>query len=183
MSDLQTLQQQIAALQEQISSLKASNKVKRAKPEKVAKLYAGLNGHYFTLPKSDDPAYVEAQGKIQQIRDDKDIMEKLERSQLGRAIVSHYNATGTMVFWAPNQETLMFGPVMAGIKNAKDFEIFTIPASLLTDLGHGFDAEKKGRIELDALIKFNDFIQMEKDLAEKLKLEKELAKISASTKS
>lgn len=179
MSDLQTLQQQIAALQEQLASLKSANKVKRAKPEKVAKLYAGLNGHYFTLPKSDDPAYVEAQSKIQQIFADKDIMEKLERSQLGRALIAYYNTTGTMVFWAPNQETLMFGPVMAGIKNAKEFEIFTIPANLLTDLGHGFDTEKLGRLELDKQINFIEFIQMEKDLSEKKKLEKELAKLSA----
>jgi len=185
MSDLQTLQQQIAALQQQIQDMKASAKVKKARPEKVVKPYAGLNGHYFSFDCNDTniPEDVRngVRNQVTNLLGDTEICDKLKKSQLGRALIAE-QAKGMMYFWTPNQETLMFGPVMAGIKNSKDVELFEIDLKHLSDLGHGFDAEKLGRIELDKRIKFDEFIALEKAQAELKKLTEKSAEISAKTK-
>jgi len=185
MSDLQTLQQQIAALQQQIQDMKTTSKVKKARPEKVVKSYAGLNGHYFSFDSNDEniPAEIRegVSTQVAELLATSELCAKLEKSQLGRALIVEQKK-GMMYFWTPNQETLMFGPVMAGIKNSKDVELFHIDLKYMTDLGHAFDTEKLGRLELDRRIKFDEFVALEKAVNELSKLQEKSAEISAKTK-
>jgi len=172
MSDLQTLQQQIAALQQQLADLKAQSKVKKARPEKVVKPYN--NGHYYQMVNPSD----EVKAQIAKILGDDEVNSKLSKSQLGRAIIKHYTEKSEVIFWTPNKETLMFGPVMSGIKNAKEFETFTnVEISALIDLGHGFDTEKTGRVKVDEIVNFAEFVELEKAQAEFKKLSEKAAQI------
>ena len=174
MSDLQALQQQIAALQQQIAELKSQSKVKKGRPEKVVKPYN--NGHYYQMVNPSDTV----KEQIAKILGDDEITSKLSKSQLGRAIIKHYNEKSEVIFWTPNKETLMFGPVMAGIKNAKEYETFVnVEISELIDLGHGFDTEKLGRVKVDEIVKFAEFIELEKAQAELKKLSEKAQKISS----
>lgn len=185
MSDLLALQQQIAALQAQIQDMKASAKVKKARPEKVAKAYEGRNGHYFSFDCNDEniPENVrhEVKSQVESLLSETEIVEKLKKSQLGRALIAE-QVKGALYFWTPNQDTLMFGPVMSGITKAKEVELFNIDLKYLTDLGHGFDTEKLGRIELDNRIKFEEFIALEKAQAEFKKLSEKSAALAEKAK-
>ena len=172
MSDLQTLQAQIAQLQAQLAELKTQSKVKKARPEKIVKPYN--NGHYYHMVNLSDTVKTQ----IDKILSDDEVLAKLSKSQLGRAIIKHYNEKSEVIFWTPNKENLMFGPVMSGIKSSKEFEIFTnVENSELIDLGLAFEGEKQGRVKVDEIVKFNDFIELEKAQMELKKLTEKAQKL------
>ena len=175
------LQSQIALLNQQIAEMKEALKAKKAKPEteKVAKPYAKKNGHYFMLLTDKMPAELleKVKAQVMSLFADADIDAALCKIQLGRALKQRMLTKGEMYFWTPNQEQLMFGPVKAGINNAKQIELFTIDPQYVEDLGAAFDGDKAGKIELELRAEVAAFKMMEAEQAEIVKLQAKLMKL------
>jgi hypothetical protein len=183
--DTQTLdlQAQIAELQRQLAEMKNELKVKKAKPvvEKTSKPYAKLNGHYFKLECDKVPQEIMSTitTQIEKILTDVETNEDLVKSLLGRCLKQQFIQKREIFFWTPNQDQLMFGPVKAGIKNAKDFELFEISPEYLTDLGPAFDGDRSGKIKLETLVKLEDFRKFEAEVKTMEKLKEKLEKMKA----
>lgn len=172
----------IAQLQSQISALEEKTTRKRggkAPVVKVAKPYAGKNGHYFVMAPQDTAEYTATYTKVQALLTDADKAAKFQKSQLGRAMIHTMQTTGTLFFWAPNQDDLLFGPVLPGRATATDAEIFVIPADQLQDLGHAFEGDKAGRTAVEGLVQLETFTAMEKLQNEERKLQDKLAKLTS----
>jgi hypothetical protein len=162
----------IERLQAQIEEMKMQLKSKKQKPEKrtLVKPYAKKNGHYFIIEKGETEEHVRITTQVGEMLKDEDVRAKLEQKQLGRACIEHFEKTGRIVLWAPNQEQLMFGPILSGIKNAKEYELFTPNADVLVDLGNGLEGDRPGRTALDIAIDFEKFKAKEQDFEELKKL-------------
>jgi hypothetical protein len=175
------LQNQIALLQQQIVEMQNALKAKKAKPEieKSAKRYAKQNGHYFKLLTDKMPAelFEKVKGQVFELFADEDIDAALCKIQLGRAIKERAIVNNEYYFWTPNQETLMFGPVKAGINNAKPIELFVIEPQYIENLGPAFDGDKAGKINLEICIEMEKFKNKEAEQIELEKLQKKLAKL------
>jgi hypothetical protein len=181
--DTQDLQAQIAELQRQLAEMKNDLKVKKAKPvvEKATKAYAKLNGHYFKFMSEKAPAEIveKVKAQIEQILNDVETNEDLVKSLLGRCLKNEFVKNAQMYFWTPNQDQLMFGPVKAGIKNAKDFELFEIAREYVDDLGPAFDGDRSGKIKLETLVKLEEFRKYEAELKTMEKLKEKLEKMKS----
>jgi hypothetical protein len=162
----------IAKLQAQIEEMKMQLKNKKQKPEatKTVKPYAKKNGHYFIIEKGDTAEHERMTAQVRKMLDDEDVYMKLEQKQLGRACIEQFEKNERIVLWAPNQEQLMFGPILSGIKNAKEYELFTPNVDVLIDLGNGLEGDRPGRTALDIAIDFEKFKNKEQQFAELKKL-------------
>lgn len=172
----------IAQLQSQIAALEEKSTRKRGgkAPEvKAPKPYAGKNGHYFVMVPQDTAEYTATYTKVQALLGDAEKSAKFQKSQLGRAMIHTMQTTGTLFFWAPNQDDLLFGPVLPGRATATEAEIFVIPAAQLQDLGHAFEGDKAGRVAVEGLVQLESFIAMEKLQNEERKLQEKLAKLTS----
>lgn len=163
----------IEKLKAEIAAMKIQLKSKKQKPEKhtIAKAYAKKNGHYFIIEKGETEEHARITTQVCKMLQDEDVRAKLEQKQLGRACIEHFEKTGRIVLWAPNQEQLMFGPILSGIKNAKEYELFTPNAEVLVDLGNGLEGDRPGRTALDIAIDFEKFKAKEQDFEELKKLQ------------
>jgi hypothetical protein len=179
---ISNLEAKITDMEVQLSTVKKRG----GKPEvvKVAKPYAGKQGHYFMLSPKDAGAacYHEISNRVAGLLLQEDFANKIRKSQLGRAMIANFEETGTVFFWSPNQNDLMFGPVSPGRNKARSEEIFIIPADQLLDLGKAFADDKAGKTAVESLVNLDGFIQMEKIQAEERKLQEKLNKLVASTK-
>jgi len=183
LEELQAIIQQLTA---KIEAVEAKQTVTRkrggkAPVEKVSKPYAGLSGHYFSLTPTEANAevYKEMNERVAALLTQDFYTDKVNKSQLGRAIMNHFKLTGCMIFWAPNQNDLMFGPVLAGRNTAQPAEIFVIEPSALVDLGHGHAEDKAGKALVEKIVNLEAFIQLEKLEVEQAKLQSQLDKLNS----
>jgi hypothetical protein len=172
MIETQTHAEMIAKLQAQIEEMKMQLKNKKQKPAatKTVKPYAKKNGHYFIIEKGDTEEHARMTAQVRKMLNDEDVYMKLEQKQLGRACIEQFEKNERIVLWAPNQEQLMFGPILSGIKNAKEYELFTPNVDVLIDLGNGLEGDRPGRAALDIAIDFEKFKNKEQQFAELKKL-------------
>lgn len=179
-TQLAELQSQIEILKAEIATLKETPIKKRGgkvKVEKVAKQYAGKQGHYFVLATSAT-CYPEMADRVTRLLEQEDFASKIRKSHLGRAMINQFETAGTLCFWSPNQDDLMFGPVLSGRNKATDAEIFVIPADQLQDLGKAFADDKAGKLAVEALVNLPGFLDMEKLQKEERKLQDQLNKLA-----
>ena len=153
MSDNSTQQllDAIAQLQQRLSTLEQSKNVKKTvgRSGQPPKAYAGLSGHYFELPYYNDcETYAAVKEQLDMCLAIPEFVSALQKINLGRAILRHYEVTGNMIFWAPNQESLMFGPARSGVKDLPASQLFQIPVTQLTQLG-AHDGDKVGRNQVE----------------------------------
>jgi hypothetical protein len=165
MSDNSTQQllDAIAQLQQRLSNLEQSKSVKKAvvRHGHPPKAYTGLSGHYFELPYYNDCAtYAAAKEQLDMCLAVPEFVTALQKINLGRAILHHYQVTGNMIFWAPNQESLMFGPARSGVKDLPPSQLFQIPVNQLTQLG-AHDGDKVGRNQVEMIVGLGSFLEME----------------------
>jgi hypothetical protein len=174
---ISTLEAKIADMELQLTTVKKRG----GKPAvvKVDKPYAGKQGHYFMLNPKDAAVtcYHEIVDRVTGLLLQEDFADKIRKSQLGRAMIAHFEETGTLFFWSPNQNDLMFGPVLPGRNKAAAEEIFIIPADQLLDLGKAFADDKAGKIAVESLVNLDGFLQMEKLRNEERKLQEKLNKL------
>ncbi len=173
----QNTSEMISQLQAQIEEMKMQLKSKKQKPEnvKMVKPYAKKNGHYFLIEKGETEEHARIVEQVRQMLCDEDIYAKLEQKQLGRACIEQFMKHDRIVLWAPNQEQLMFGPILSGIKNAKTIELFNPNPEILIDLGNGLEGDRPGRNALDVAIEFDKFKFKEQEFAEIERLTKKMA--------
>jgi hypothetical protein len=180
--ELQAIIQQLTAKIEAFESTQTVTRKRGGKAPvvKVEKPYAGLSGHYFSLTPSEDnvEVYNEMHERVSALLTQDFYTDKVNKSQLGRAIINHFNLTGCMIFWAPNQNDLMFGPVLPGRNTAQPAEVFVIDPKALLDLGHGHAEDKAGKVMVEKLVSLEEFAQLEKLNAEEVKLRKQLEKLN-----
>jgi len=174
----------IAKLQAQIEEMKMQLKNKKTKPEtvKTAKPYAKKNGHYFIVEKGDTEEHARLTAQVRTMLSDEDVYAKLEQKQLGRACIEQFEKHERIVLWAPNQEQLMFGPILSGIKSAKEYELFNPSINVIIDLGNGLEGDRPGRTSLDNAIEFEAFKQKEQQFAELKKLTDKMTKLEEKSK-
>jgi len=185
MSDNSTQQllDAIAQLQQRLSNLeqvKTSKKVvgRSGQPPKA---YAGLSGHYFELPYYNDcETYAAAKEQLDLCLTSPEFVTALQKINLGRAILQHYHITGNMIFWAPNQESLMFGPARSGVKELPPSQLFQIPVNKLTQLG-AHDGDKVGRNQVELIVQLDAFLDAEQQVKTLNKLNAKLEKMKAET--
>ena len=183
MSDNSTQQllDAIAQLQQRLSTLEQSKNVKKTvgRSGHPPKTYAGLSGHYFELPYYNDcETYAAVKEQLDMCLAIPEFVSALQKINLGRAILRHYEVTRNMIFWAPNQESLMFGPARSGVKDLPASQLFHIPVTQLTQLG-AHDGDKVGRNQVELIVGLDSFLEMEAQertiakLQEKLKVSKQ----------
>jgi hypothetical protein len=181
--ELQAIIQQLTAKLEAVEAAQTVTRKRggKAPVEKIEKPYAGLSGHYFSLTPTEDnvEVYNEMHERVSALLTQDFYTDKVNKSQLGRAIINHFKWTGCMIFWAPNQNDLMFGPVLAGRNTAQPAEIFVIDPKALLDLGHGHAEDKAGKALVEKLVSLEEFVQLEKLEAEQVKLQKQLEKLNS----
>ncbi len=181
--DMTTLLATITALQSRLEALEAQPKAKKAvvrhgRPEKA---YAGLSGLYFELPiDNTNETHVAIQAQVQKCLDNPEYLASLTKMSLGRAILQFAQETGRLIFWAPNQEHLMFGPARHGAKTAAPSELFQIPMSTgLIQLGSDI---KDSAQQVSLLVQLDAFVYQEKQKAFIAKLEEKLHSLKPKKK-
>lgn len=165
MSDNSTQQllDAIAQLQQRLNTLEQSKSVKKTvgRHGHPPKAYAGLSGHYFELPYYNDcETYAAVKEQLDMCLAIPEFVSALQKINLGRAILRHYEVTRNMIFWAPNQEALMFGPARSGVKDLPASQLFHIPVTQLTQLG-AHDGDKVGRNQVELIVCLDSFLEME----------------------
>ena len=177
----QQLLESIAQLQQRLSNLEQVKSVKKSviRHGHPGKAYAGLSGHYFELPYYNDcETYAAAKEQLDLCLTNPEFVTALQKINLGRAILQHYHTTGNMIFWAPNQESLMFGPARSGVNKLPPAQLFQVPVNKLTQLG-AHDGDKVGRNQVELIVGLDSFLEMEAQertiakLQEKLKVSKQ----------
>jgi hypothetical protein len=178
---ISTLEAKVTQLEHALEETAATKK-RGAKPvvEKVAKPYAGKQGHYFMMQTSA-PGYQVMADRVVQLLEQEEFATKIRKSQLGRAMIQQFETTGDLFFWSPNQNDLMFGPVLPGRDKAVEAEIFVIPAVELTDLGKAFADDKAGKVAVEALVNLPGFLALEKLQNEERKLQEKLNKLNENS--
>jgi hypothetical protein len=162
MSDTQIelMKAELEALKKQFEEIKASKTVKKAviRHGHPPKAYAGLSGHYFEFQKADDhETYQDVKAQLDNCLSDPKFKEDLTKNNLGDAILNYYQKTGNMIFWTPNQETLMFGHVRSGVKEYSPSQLFNIPQSKgLIQLGKH---NEEGKIQVELTVNFQQFME------------------------
>ena len=173
----------IAQLQQRLSTLEQSKNVKKTvgRSGQPPKAYAGLSGHYFELPYYNDcETYAAVKEQLDMCLAIPEFVSALQKINLGRAILRHYEVTRNMIFWAPNQESLMFGPARSGVKNLPASQLFQIPVTQLTQLG-AHDGDKVGRNQVELIVSLDSFLEMEQQQKTLDKLNIKLEKMKSNT--
>ena len=181
MSDNSTQQllDAIAQLQQRLSNLEQSKSVKKTvgRSGQPPKAYAGLSGHYFELPYYNDcETYAAAKEQLDLCLTNPEFVTALQKINLGRAILQHYHTTGNMIFWAPNQESLMFGPARSGVNKLPPAQLFQVPVNKLTQLG-AHDGDKVGRNQVELIVQLDAFLDAEQQVKTLNKLNAKLEKM------
>jgi len=174
----------IAQLQQRLEKLEVSKKVKKAvgRHGHPPKAYEGLSGNYFEFQKTDDcETYQSVKDQLDNCLTDTEFRQDLSKNNLGRAIINYYQQTGNLIFWAPNQTALMFGHARSGVTDLNPSERFSIPQSKLILLGK-HDGDKVGKIQVELLVNFQQFMEDEVNEKRRLKYEAALQKISTPKK-
>ena len=175
----QQLLESIAQLQQRLSNLEQVKSVKKSviRHGHPGKAYAGLSGHYFELPYYNDcETYAVAKEQLDLCLTNPEFVTALQKINLGRAILQHYHTTGNMIFWAPNQESLMFGPARSGVNKLPPAQLFQVPVNKLTQLG-AHDGDKVGRNQVELIVQLDAFLDAEQQVKTLNKLNAKLEKM------